>query len=541
MAGTVLGALTVAPHRRADVLSWVRDTLREVPDGPAGHARLAALLWDLDYESSWQPLEAIVAAREVEDAVVGRGWHDLVTHAQVVRTGAELRRGEMVAAAELARELLARTGEHGQTLVQARLHSSLSTMFRGVGDHAACLDHAVRSMSLTPDDAPGWVRVTNLISLGSALQISGTYEDGEARYFEALALADVLPDRQLSVLVLNNLAYGCYERGLAEAAQEHTDRLVALAEEHRLPLFAEVLDTLARVEMMHGNLTGAQAILEPALADPYGQLFIEPDALPCLLITLAEIQRGLGRPDAAAATLDLCEAVATERGQFQWQALPLRERATLYAETGDFEAAFSQAMAFHDAWVRLHDAERETRARVVHALYEVSESQRARDQFRELATRDPLTGLHNRRHSDAVLPGLVADADGGHPLSLALLDLDHFKRINDGYSHDIGDATLKRTADLLTRFTPPGGAAVRLGGEEFLLVLPATCADDARTHCERLREAFGRHDWTPVREPVSVSIGLVTTTGGTTASVLLSQADRHLYAAKRGGRDRVVG
>ncbi|MFN8081945.1 MAG: diguanylate cyclase [Kineosporiaceae bacterium] len=528
-------------RRRSPIGALVETLLHSPPVGDDGRRRLSEMLGALDYESAWHPTEAISAAQSAEAVAWAQGWFDLVTQAQAIRVGAQLRRGELFPAAELARRVLARVQEQGQILWRARLHSILSQIFRSIGDTADCLNHAVLCMSHTPDDAPRWVRVTHLLCLGTALHVSGSYDDAFARYEEALELADSLEDRQLSTLVLNNMTYGSYERDDAEAARRYATRLTSLAAEHRLPLYAEVLDTLARVEMMHCRLAEAEALLLPAVADPYGQLFIEPDALPCLLLTLAEIRRERGDLEAVAATLDLCERVALERGVFQWHARLRRERALLHAAQGHFQAAFEESMAFHDAWVQLHNTESETRARVVHALYELNESQRARDQFHDLATRDPLTGLHNRRHSDALLPTLVAGVDADHPLSIAILDIDHFKRINDTYSHEIGDRTLQRTADLLADFTPAGGASVRLGGEEFLLLMPDTPAVAAQEHCERLREAFTHNDWTPVLDGVTVSIGLTTVTDDDASpSALLSRADRHLYVAKRGGRNRVV-
>ncbi|NIZ89987.1 GGDEF domain-containing protein [Kineococcus rubinsiae] len=145
------------------------------------------------------------------------------------------------------------------------------------------------------------------------------------------------------------------------------------------------------------------------------------------------------------------------------------------------------------------------------------------------AGRDPLTGLLNRR-------GLAAAPAATPSCWLLLLDLDHFKRINDEHGHAVGDETLVWFADLLSAGTRPGEVAARIGGEEFVLRLPAGV--DAAARAEELRAAVASPSQDrPV--PVTVSIGVA---GGGWAQLpeVLAAADAALYAAKRAGRDRVV-
>ena len=129
------------------------------------------------------------------------------------------------------------------------------------------------------------------------------------------------------------------------------------------------------------------------------------------------------------------------------------------------------------------------------------------------------------------------------PLAVAIVDLDHFKRINDTLSHDAGDLVLRQVGRLLTETVTEPAFAARLGGEEFLLVLPGTGVGAAVRRCAELAARIRGHDWTPVAGtlPVTASIGVtVTTDEQVTPAMLLSRADRHLYAAKHAGRDRVV-
>jgi diguanylate cyclase (GGDEF)-like protein len=155
-----------------------------------------------------------------------------------------------------------------------------------------------------------------------------------------------------------------------------------------------------------------------------------------------------------------------------------------------------------------------------------------------------LTGLYNRRYVDDRLPGMLERArDEGAWLSVALADLDHFKLVNDSLSHDVGDEVLRQLATLLQSAAEDGFAA-RMGGEEFLLVLPGLQPAPAFALCDRLRRQVADYPWRPLTGdvPVCISLGLVSTFAGQVDMAhLLSESDRRLYVAKRSGRNRVTG
>ncbi|WP_414710760.1 GGDEF domain-containing protein [Pseudoxanthomonas sp.] len=151
---------------------------------------------------------------------------------------------------------------------------------------------------------------------------------------------------------------------------------------------------------------------------------------------------------------------------------------------------------------------------------------------------DPLTGLPNRRAFTAALDAaLKKAAHGGEPLAVAVLDVDHFKTVNDIHGHDEGDRVLVALADMLKSQAAGRGLAARHGGEEFVILMPGTTLEEARLQCEYMRQAVGL---LPIGLPVSVSIGLAARGREDTAETLFRRADQALYEAKRGGRDRVV-
>ena len=172
------------------------------------------------------------------------------------------------------------------------------------------------------------------------------------------------------------------------------------------------------------------------------------------------------------------------------------------------------------------------------------EAERQAALLRRHALEDPLTGLGNRRSAERRLGAMRL---GVEPLSLAVVDVDRFKEVNDEASHTHGDAVLRRVADLLREHSRTGDEVYRWAGDEFLVVLPTATQAQAVVVMERLRSAVAAADWTDlqVREPVTVSIGVATApAAGTTRRpvgwrALFDTADLHLFSAKRGGRNRV--
>jgi len=157
------------------------------------------------------------------------------------------------------------------------------------------------------------------------------------------------------------------------------------------------------------------------------------------------------------------------------------------------------------------------------------------------AHQDALTGLPNRRAFEERAAAEIARMQAGAALSLAVLDIDRFKRINDERSHATGDAVLRRFAQVAGEACRPGDFIARHGGEEFVLLLPGLPLPAALALCERLRAAVQDSDLAEVAQglPVTVSIGVVEGAGGAGLDALMQAADAALYRAKNGGRNRV--
>jgi diguanylate cyclase (GGDEF)-like protein len=161
--------------------------------------------------------------------------------------------------------------------------------------------------------------------------------------------------------------------------------------------------------------------------------------------------------------------------------------------------------------------------------------------LRELTLTDPLTGLANRRRLDEFLRAeLLRLRRSGAPLAAVMADLDHFKRVNDSHGHAVGDEVLRRFASLLRDRVRQTDLPARLGGEEFIVVLPMTDLAGALTCAEQLRCLTEQMRAPGLTAPLTASFGVAQHRPGESIDELLRHADRALYAAKRDGRNRVA-
>lgn len=195
-------------------------------------------------------------------------------------------------------------------------------------------------------------------------------------------------------------------------------------------------------------------------------------------------------------------------------------------------------------WTYRYDARNQLQG-FISVITDITERKQMQEALREQAIRDPLTGLFNRRYLDeTLLRELNRCQRNGEPLVVAMLDLDHFKRFNDVYGHDIGDQVLQKVGLSLRQSLRVSDIACRYGGEELTIVMPGSSLEDARFRLEQVRRNICQlrlHVQNSELPAVTVSIGVAAADlDNTEAAMLLNRADVALYEAKRQGRNRVV-
>ncbi|MCW2705906.1 MAG: Diguanylate cyclase [Blastococcus sp.] len=261
---------------------------------------------------------------------------------------------------------------------------------------------------------------------------------------------------------------------------------------------------------------------------------------------LASAQLALGRAlrrqgggDAADEHLVSALTLATEHGLPRLRRAALRELCTLHAELDDAGSALPYLQAYLSDELDRVDERRTRWVELFGRRKSLLETERAAGQLRRQAYEDPLTHLPNRRYAEARLDGLLS---AGAAPALAVVDVDRFKSINDAIGHPGGDSVLRTVAELLIAGVRDTDEVCRWAGDEYVILLPDTTAEQAERALERTRRKVATYDWSEfgLDVPVTISVGIASAARGDDRRTLFAAADGVLYDAKRSGRDRVV-
>lgn len=250
----------------------------------------------------------------------------------------------------------------------------------------------------------------------------------------------------------------------------------------------------------------------------------------------------------AGAGMVVCDALRRPAERMEL----LRVLADAREALGDAVAALAALRELHELTVRMGDTQAERRAALLGARMEVEQAERQAEAERRRsealeernarlaheAAHDGLTGLANRRALDTALDRWTAERG---TFAVALVDVDHFKRVNDTYSHQVGDAVLVRVAAALQHALRRDDLAARYGGEEFAILLDGLSGSRTEDVCDRLRATVAGLGWDDLMPGarLTVSIGVAEREAGEPVAGLLARADAALYRAKADGRDRV--
>lgn len=285
---------------------------------------------------------------------------------------------------------------------------------------------------------------------------------------------------------------------------------------------------------VEGQYDAALGCLERACALPHDP---GPSLTILRLYVHGDVLMRMG--DGAEAELVLLQAMALAdaSGQLDHQVNAARKLAEILEVNGKVHEALATFKRFHALHVRQTGEHTSRLARIEEIRLETTRLRSHAALLASQAMADPLTGIANRRSFDQNLERLA-----GSPFAVAIVDLDHFKAVNDRYSHMVGDVVLQRIARLMVDVIGASGHVARLGGEEFALVLPDVPAVAALRICDGLRMAVAGCDLSDLGEGlgITISIGLSVGTGYEPAGELMQLADTRLYRAKANGRDCVV-
>ncbi|WP_172256735.1 tetratricopeptide repeat-containing diguanylate cyclase [Saccharibacillus deserti] len=487
---------------------------------------------------------AIVPVQQALGIASRLGQETLAQRARLIHADVLGRQGQIAESGRLIREINAWASDNDHAHILARSHRLLSGFFRRLGDPSSSLEHALRGLKHLPSGVSPATRADHLMMLALALDESGSYDDAKQRFDEVLRIAKATGDVQFELYALNNMAFTYYELGDLEKAAELIAQIRELSERHDFPLIAMQLDTIAKGEILLGRPDEAERTLLPVITDPSERRLSELASLPECMLTVAQAQLLQGKLDEAQSMLEEAKHLCDDHGLSGLSVQARLRQAELHAAAGRYKEAYEEHRLFHAEAEALRSAEREAKSHIFQAVFEAEEARKSSEHFREMSLRDPLTGLRNRRFIDDRIDELLEQTrETGEPLTLAIIDLDFFKRINDTLSHVVGDTVLINVAKILSVAAAEPAAVARMGGEEFVALFPRTDAKQGLELANRMCRAIRGADWSPITGtlPVTASIGVHTVYGGSIGRTeLLGIADRRLYIAKRAGKDQVV-
>ena len=401
-----------------------------------------------------------------------------------------------------------------------------------------------------------------LQSLGHAREL-GDYDQvlGALNNLMAATLAAFYQYRERDE---HELAAGALQRG-----RQYGRQSVALAKRHADTYRITVtIGNVGEVLGLAGEYEEAHRLLEETVRDAkaHGYRAVE-------LRTRHNIGEVLIQQGRLAEAIEVLQRTLAELDQNDQESTRMRVHSALWRAhkaAGEFEPALHHCEAYHALELHRAALQSQAQARLMVNRIEVEnalmDSERARleaelqrlrsreleSEKRELEARtaelqrdtleDQLTRLANRRRVDQDLPRIVKRAlESDHPLCVALVDLDHFKSVNDAHGHVVGDSVLRAVAQIFRVKTRTSDLVARMGGEEFLFCFVDTTLPVARDVCERLRAAVENHPWeqTAPGLHVTMSIGLSVAKLGDTPQELVARADAALYEAKRHGRNQI--
>jgi len=474
-------------------------------------------------------------------------------------------------------DLLQICEETGDRIGEADALNNVGIVYVNLDDHAAALEYHMRSLRLAREIGYAGGEVRTLTNLGSVAYELGRHDEALVHLEESLARREEGRDPHTYGITLVNVGR-CYQKlGRHDEALEVLERARQLLAsiDHTLGI-AYALDSMAAVQLDRADPRAALEMLQSSLAikgqaaDRKGQA--------STLLDIAQGYRQLGDDDAATEALESALAHATEIGA-RTEVYRAHLRLSEIAESrGDLSTALGHFKTYNRVKDELFNEDSDIKLRVLRVGFEVEQAHKESEIYRlknvELAhanhelevlarslreadaqksrllrqverqaREDALTGLSNRRHFDREIGEAFPNyRRQRRPFSVALCDIDDFKRVNDTFGHAIGDRVLKAVGRVMKASIREQDLVARYGGEEFIVMFPDAPAATARGICERMRRALEGYDWTPIAPGlrVTLSFGVASDPNVKHHERLISVADELLYQAKAAGKNRVV-
>ena len=445
---------------------------------------------------------------------------------------------------------------------EANALNNLAIIYVYFGDYSTSLDYYLKSLNIYRELKSLQGEVKTLQNVGVVYFEMGHYKDALEYFLKSADLAENGDDRHTHALTVMNIgrAYAkLNEHG--KALDYHLRSLNLMQELQDKSGVSYSLDELGNTHLKLGNSTEAETYLQHSLSikRDIGDRKGQADTL-LILGTLFTEQENY---DEALVSLDEALDSAKETNAKAEIYRVHKELARANKAKGDFETAYQhleQYIAIKDDLFNANsdqrfnalrvsnEVEQAEKEREIYRLKSVelaqvnSELTRLTNQLERQAKEDPLTKLFNRRHFDAVLEENYKRAYRYQgDMSVMICDIDNFKKVNDTFSHQIGDEVLIKVAELFKANLREVDTVARYGGEEFVVLFPETEAKTAAKICEKMRTIIETYPWHTLHQDlrITLSMGVCDDVAQGNGETMVARADDALYAVKRNGKNAV--
>ncbi len=439
------------------------------------------------------------------------------------------------------------------------------------GDFSTALEYGLPALQIARDLHDREREAYALDALGNIYCKSSDYDHALENHHEALQIADEIAIPEISMIIFNNLANTLYEMKRFSEALPYSLKAIDLARSQGL-ISEEIIliSTVSEILVAMKSFEEAGLYLQDALTKYQNSNLSRPYVFMLIMFGLAGLNMEQAKYQVAEPYLFQALENARQHDFKTTQMLCHQQLCAVYENTLQYHLALEHFKQFQALQVSISGKDMARKIALLKAEYRIELSRRETETFRNqnrelqheieerkrgqsllenLAMRDSLTNLFNRRQFS-----ILAEAEFersiryNHPLCVLLLDIDHFKQINDQYGHQVGDQVLVKLARTIqTDLRDSSDIIGRYGGEEFIAILPEITSARAALVGERLRKTINdlQHDYKDGQISVTISIGISEFEGNhalvpnLTLHKLINQADLALYIAKKNGRNRV--
>ncbi len=431
----------------------------------------------------------------------------------------------------------------GDKYLIASIQSILGRAYWHIDDFPTSMDYYVNALKLVQVENHPDLEISLINGLGLVQYGLENYTESLG-YFKTCLEKATEDDLTGRADANNNIAYVLHMLGHDREALEYD--MVALSLFNTLGTSVGKMETLHSLGAIHfalGNFEQAMTFLQEGieLSRQNNNQLIEIS----YILEISRILQIQGKLDQAEKEVLQALGTAEKINSLTNISLIHERLVEIYKEKKDYQLALEHFEAFHATYKKIFNEKSDRRIKNLEVLHQVEITRKQADLYRELAATDFLTGLVNRRQFIEIAETAFQKMkiDKGQ-LAIIMLDIDHFKNVNDQHGHKVGDEVLTAVASKIKKSLRQGDVAGRYGGEEFIVLLQGTSSENCSTIAERIRQAVAQQviqiDRSTVSVTVSLGLAWINSDRELPLEGLINCADQAMYMAKQQGRDRVV-